>query len=127
MDVAAEADPSLGWERKRVSPRSASSTFRSIASKHRRTKSLWRGRFCRFAACLFLAGAVVLAAQPAQGAQLLAHLALLASPVDILHFAGSAYPGLGLDDRQALLEELDVAAALNHLLRFMTREAARFN
>ncbi|HYB75042.1 MAG TPA: LON peptidase substrate-binding domain-containing protein [Candidatus Sulfotelmatobacter sp.] len=69
----------------------------------------------------------LLAAQPAQGAQLLAHLALLASPVDILYFAASAYPGLGPDDRQALLEELDVAAALGQLLRRMTRDAVRFN
>ncbi len=69
----------------------------------------------------------LIAAQPAQGAQLLAHLTLLASPVDILYFAASAYPGLDPDGRQALLEELDVAAALGQLLRFMTRDAARFN
>ncbi len=69
----------------------------------------------------------LIAAQPAQHAQLLAHLTLLASPVDILNFVASAYPALTPDDRQGLLEELDVAAALEKLLRFMTRDAARFN
>lgn len=69
----------------------------------------------------------LLAAQPTRDAQLLAHLTLLASPADILYFVASAHPGLDADDRQALLEELDVAAALGQLLRFMARDAARFN
>jgi Lon protease-like protein len=68
-----------------------------------------------------------LAAQPAQSSQAIAHLALLASPVDILYFVASAYPGIALGERQALLEELDVLAALGQLLRLLTRDAARFN
>jgi len=66
-------------------------------------------------------------AQPGQAAQVVAHLALLASPVDILHFVASAHQGLPPEERQALLEERDVAAALGQLLRFLTRDAARLN
>jgi Lon protease-like protein len=60
-------------------------------------------------------------------AQLLAHLTLLASPVDILYFIASAHPALAPEERQALLEELDVGAALGQLLRLLTRDAARYN
>lgn len=65
--------------------------------------------------------------QPGPGAQVLAHLALLASPVDILYFVAAAHQGLAPEDRQAILEELDVATALGHLLRFLARDAARLN
>jgi Lon protease-like protein len=64
---------------------------------------------------------------PAAQAQLRAHLALLASPVDILSFVASAYDGIGPDERQAILEELDVAVALGLLWRLLTRDAARYN
>ncbi len=69
----------------------------------------------------------VLGGGPGPQAQLLAHLALLASPVDIVYFVASAYQGIGPDERQAILEELDVAAALGQLLRLLTRDAARYN
>ncbi len=65
--------------------------------------------------------------QAAQHAQLLAHLTLLASPVDILYFVASAYQGIGPDERQGILEELDAGAALGQVLRYLTRDAARFN
>lgn len=67
------------------------------------------------------------AALPGQAGQVIAHLALLASPVDILYFVASTHQGLSPEERQALLEELDVAAALEHLLRLLARDAARLN
>ena len=73
----------------------------------------------RFRACL--------GGGPGPQAQLRAHLALLASPVDIVYFVASAYQGIGPDERQAILEELDVAVALGQLLRLLTRDAARYN
>lgn len=67
------------------------------------------------------------AAHSGQYGALLPHLTLLASPVDILYFLASAYEGLDPFERQALLEQLDVAEALGQLLRLLARDAARFN
>lgn len=66
-------------------------------------------------------------AQTGQAAQVIAHLTLLASPVDILYFVASTHQGLAPQERQTLLEELEVAAALGQLLRLLTRDTARLN
>jgi ATP-dependent Lon protease len=69
----------------------------------------------------------ILALRPGQGAELHAHLKLLASPRDLAYAVAAHYPDLAVYERQAILEIRSIDAQIAHLNRLLGRELARLN
>ena len=69
----------------------------------------------------------ILALRPGQGAELHAHLKLLASPRDLAYAVAAHYPDLAIYERQAILEIRSIDAQIAHLNRLLGRELARLN
>jgi len=69
----------------------------------------------------------ILALRPSQGAELHAHLKLLASPRDLAYAVAAYYPDLTVYERQAILEIRGIDAQIAHLNRLLGRELARLN
>lgn len=69
----------------------------------------------------------VLTLRPGLGAELLAHLSLLASPRDLAYAVAAHYPDLTIYERQSLLELGQVEAQIVQLTRLLGRDLARLN
>ena len=69
----------------------------------------------------------VLALRPGLGAELHAHLKLLASPRDLAYAAAAHYPDLTIYERQSILEVRTVETQLATITRLLNRDLARLN
>ena len=69
----------------------------------------------------------ILALRPGQGAELHAHLKLLASPRDLAYAVAAHYPDLAVYERQSILEVRAVEAQLAKINRLLNRDLARLN
>jgi len=69
----------------------------------------------------------VLALRPGLGAELHAHLKLLASPRDLAYAAAAHYPDLTIYERQSILEVRTVKTQLATITRLLNRDLARLN
>jgi Lon protease-like protein len=69
----------------------------------------------------------VLTLRPSLGAELQAHLKLLASPRDLVYAVAAHYPELSVYERQSILEIRSIDAQIAHLNRLLGRELARLN
>lgn len=69
----------------------------------------------------------VLTLRPGLGAELHAHLKLLASPRDLAYAAAAHYPDLTIYERQSILEVRTVKTQLATITRLLNRDLARLN
>ena len=69
----------------------------------------------------------ILSLRPDPGAELQAHLKLLASPRDLAYAVAAHCPDLTVYERQSLLELRSVEAQLRRLTRLLDRDLARLN
>jgi Lon protease-like protein len=69
----------------------------------------------------------ILALRPGQGAELHAHLKLLASPRDCAYAVAAHYPDMTIYERQSLLEAGSIEAQLAIITRLLNRDLARLN
>jgi Lon protease-like protein len=69
----------------------------------------------------------VLALRPGLGAELHAHLKLLASPRDLAYAVAAHYPDLTIYERQSILEVRTVETQLATITRLLNRDLAQLN